>query len=381
MKKILIMFEENRKIDTYPYVLNLIKMLTVDFQVDFFLPEKMFQECNIPNLQLIKSNHSSYGKDCIKYLKNNGKNYDFVISFSIEGLWALFFYNLRFFGKKLKGAYFSMEFFDKIKKTPQKYHFLWKHFNWMLKSYIAFSVVQDNTRALFVKEYFSFVDKMLLLPNGYIGFTKEKSDFAYKKFNISTDKKILLYSGALERWGFDINLPKYLAPLLEKEYVLLLSGFSRDNYIQTIKEEFSDLIAQNKIIISDENLDENDYTNLVKSAYIGLAWYKEIDITDKNNPCITNIYYMGLSSGKLCKYLSCSIPVILPEFYYGYKQLVEDKKIGQVAPYNNSILEKIIEIDNHYDFYTKNVELFYKKEIEYTHKAEIIIKEINNLLK
>lgn len=378
-KRIIVTFDENRKLDTFPYVLNIIRMLASDFKIDFFVPEKIYQEMDIDNLTLIKSPHRNYAKSCINFLIKNGKNYDFMLTFSMEGLWALLFNNLIPFRKKLKCAYFSMEFSDKVKAIPKKYAYLWNLFRKNLKKYVAFSVVQDKFRASAIREYFDFVDKIYLVPNSYIGFTKEKSDFAYKKFSISTDKKILLYTGSIEEWGVDINLPKHLKPLLDKDFVLIFSGFSRDNYAEVVKKEYSDLIEQKKFILSTEELNENDYTELVKSSLIGLAWYKEIDISEMNS-LVKNIYYMGLSSGKLCKYLSCAVPVILPEFYYGYKELTEKNNIGKAAVYDESIVEKIMEIDSNYDFYRKNIETYYNEEMEYSKKAKVVTDEITKIL-
>jgi hypothetical protein len=245
---------------------------------------------------------------------------------------------------------------------------------------LRFSVAQDATRAKILKKNFDFIDRVFLLPNSYIGYSNEKSDFAYKKFNIPYNKKILLYAGALERWSFDINLAKYINKLLEKDYVLLLSGFSRDNYIDKILSEYSSFIEERKIIMNTEVLDDHDYTEMIKSAHIGLAWYTKLNVDSYTEATIENIYYMGLSSGKLCKYLSCSIPVIAPSFYFGYQELIEDKKIGKVSDYSEEMTNKILMISSDYDVYKKNVENVYKNELEYSTQCQEIIRELGNII-
>jgi len=381
MKKILVVFNEDRNIDTYPYILNLLTPLSADCKIDFLVTPEMYSEHDIDNLNLIKQKGPDYAKFAISYTKKHGKSYDLVLAFSIEGLWAVFFHNLFPFRKKINCVYFSMELYDVKKSKPKVIKFLWKYFNCLLRLNLKFSVIQDETRADVLKKQFKFVDKVSLIPNSYIGFTDEKSDFAYKYFGIDENKKILLFTGGLEEWGFDIDLPKNLAPLLEQGYVLLLSGSSRDGYVEFIKSKYADFIVKKQLIISEKSFNEEDYTELVKSAYIGLAWYKALDLTNlSSSPIIQNLYYMGWSSGKLCKYLACGLPVVVPEFYYGYKEKIEDNKVGKVSPYGENIVEKIIAIGSDYESYRKNVKSFYTENLEYSKQAKVVIDEIKSIL-
>ena len=380
MKKILMMFREDRKIDTYPYVFNFIKMMNSKYSIDFLVTNDMYKECNVENLNLIPIKNKKYPVKCIKYILTHGKDYELVVTFGIEGIWALFYYNFLNPSKRLPGIYFSMELFDCVKKLSRVYRILWKLFGGSVKRDLKFSVIQDEKRAEILREDLNFVDKVYLLPNSYIGCTNETSNWAYKEYSIEENKKILFYSGALESWAFDIDMSKYLAPLFDKNFILFLSGFSRDGYVEEIKAEYKNLIAAGKVIINEKTLDENEYTKLVKSAYIGLPWYTKIDVLNLKDPFVRNVYYIGLSSGKLCKYLSCSIPVVLPEFYYGYKELIQNNNFGKTSAYSVELSEKILEIDSNYKIYKANAEIFYKNEIEYSKCAQVIVNKIHELI-
>jgi glycosyltransferase involved in cell wall biosynthesis len=245
---------------------------------------------------------------------------------------------------------------------------------------LKFLVVQDIKRAETLMKYFNFAGRVFILPNSYIGCTNEVSTFAHERFNIPINKKILLYTGAIERWSYDIDLAKYLGKLLDKDYILLLSGFCRDNYVDTVAEEYSDLIKERKVVINTEIFNESDYTELVKSATIGLVWYRKLDASLYTSVEIENIYLMGLSSGKLCKYLSCSIPVVAPSFYIGYEEFIEGKKVGKVSDYGKEIVDKILMISSDYDFYKHNVEMVYKNELEYSNQCQSVMDEIEKIV-
>lgn len=384
MSKILFLFQLNtRPLDGYPYILNLAKLLCKEgIGVDFLAHKEVAKGYVIENFNYVTipeaNNDYEFLKYCIEHLQKHNGEYDFIISFSIVGIWA-HLYNILHHKNKLNGAYFSMELFDFEKKPKGIMKFYYKIFRPLLKKKIKFCVAQDKNRANLVKKYSHFANKVFSLPNSYIGLDFEKSKFAYKKFSIPENKKILLYIGGIENWAFDKNLPENLTPLLDKDYILLLNGSSRDNTAEELKGTYRDLIDSGKMIISSEHLSEDDLSQLVKSAHIGLAWYRKYD--DIESISGQNMYYMGLSSGKFCKYLSCGIPVILPSFYFGYNELIEQYKFGRCAEYSSSICEQVEFIDKHYNEFTQNAETYYEKHLEYSTQVKPILEEIIKYLK
>jgi len=395
-KKILILFTEDRKLDTYPYILNMIKLLSDrGCSIDFIGNDLMYQELNIKNFTFYSiSEHpivnNEYVEECIKFIKKEKKKYDYIIAYSMEGIAVIAYLNINRF-KKISAAYFNMEFLDKLYKPRIFWNFIFFKFLLKIKinENIKILVAQDKHRLNYVKKFIDFSGKMFELPNSYIGFTDEKNDYAYKKFNIDKNKKIILYTGAIECWCFDEELPNNIIDILsDGKFVLLINGFSRDNTLEKVKDRYKDLIKNQHIIISTELLDEYDYTKLVQSSYIGLPWYKKIvdykcfynwsASSDSNfhSTFEDNLYYMGLSSGKLCKYLSCSLPVILPSFYFGYTELINKYRIGEIADSTKEIYDKIKYIDSNYSIYAEKIKSYYLNEVEYKKMASPIIDEI-----
>lgn len=387
MKNILVAFNEDRPVSTYTYVLNFIKLLSgAGYNITFLISNNMKEELKIPNVNFVvvscDDKRKRYFKGIINHYFKHMSKYDYIISYSIEGLWLQLLISL-FSIKKIHGAYFSMEIFDiDIFIRPKWFNFLWKIFKKNLEKFVDFSVIQDEYRAALLKETIPYVSKeVLILPNSYIGFTDKRSDYAYKKFGISKEKKILLYSGAIEEWAIDTNLVKVLLPLVEHDYVLVLSGFSRDGYADNFKENFSCLINDRKLIISLEILSEIDYAELVKSCYIALAWYKKPDDDFMKTMQGKNIYYMGMSSGKLMRYLSCCKPVIIPKYYYGYDEFAKESKTS-VACKLVDIPKAIKQIDLNYSEYLTNINKYYLNSLEYESLAKPILdKLVNNLIK
>lgn len=373
-RNILIFFNEDRIIDSYPYVLNLALLLSREYEIDFLVTADMYAPCSFFNLY--KASKKSYTKSAIAHLNKYGKTYNFVIAFSIEGIWATQYYNVSHFFHPIPFSYFSMEFFDAEKKSPRAVSLISRLAKNLSMGRPKFSVAQDIARAKCIGKYFDFVDEVRLLPNSYIGFSDKKSDFAYRRFGISFNKKILLFSGALERWNFDINIVKYLEKILRtEEYVLLLSGFSRDNYVEEIYSTYSSFIEQKLVVVNTNMFDKQQYSELVKSAYIGLAWYVKLNKKNLTTLQYDNLYYMGLSSGKLLKYLSCSVPVIVPSYYYGYSDLMKKYAVGE-ATTGSSMSDKIVKINENYKTYTKNVKKFYTNNLEFEKQSKDVIKQI-----
>lgn len=390
MKHILVIFRENRKISTYPYLLNFIKLLSNGgYKVTCLINDLMLDEITIENVKFISVSKTDYCKHylvgIISYFFSNKNNFDYLISFSLEGLFLQLIMIL-FSQKKIRSAYFSMEIVDvnvTVRNFQKWLQILWKLFHWILSYWIDFSVIQDNYRAELLKETLPEVckHKIYILPNSYIGFSNDKSDYAYKKFGINKNKKILLYTGAIEGWSIDINLPNILKPLLDNDYVLLLSGFSRENFVENLNNKYKELIDKKCLIISLEILNDAEYLALVKSAYIGLAWYKKLDDEYIKTLQGKNVYFMGYSSGKLMRYLSCGIPVIVPDFYLGYAELMNKSGVGIACSYDSSILDGIRKIDSSMLKYRERVELYYKNNLEYSKQALPIIVYVKSLVK
>lgn len=417
MKRIALLINETRDLNTYPPVIETAKLLSDNgWFVDIYIPEQMKTEWRYKNVQVIVTSDSTkyhYIKNTISSIKRSGIAYEWFMAYFIEGLVIADIINQET-TYPVKTIYFSLELFyldfeKKLKKQFPIYgSFLLKPFSVLFKiaenmvpiwisfihrpldnlcylfelsnsykninipnhPWVKFSIIQDEFRAKFLKREFKFAKDILLVPNSYIGFNANKSDFAYKKFKIDKNKKIILYTGGIEK-GFDLEFIE-ITRKLPQDYVLLLQGFSRDKYAKELKNIYSELIAQNRLVVSDENLNEVEHNNLIQSSYICIAWYPKISETN------FNMYYLGWASGKLTKYLAFGKPVITPKYIFGYKELIDDQSLGISVSDSSELIKAIETINKKYNHHLKSILSFYNKKLEYSKGFKKVINQLNN---
>lgn len=383
-KKIAFFFYETRDINTYPSITNAVRLLTeAGYTVDVYLSDWMKTSIQINNARFILISNQDPGNyvfNSVKHIKANRTTYDFIFAFSFEGLVIV---NLLNQNNKsiIPTVYFSMELIysrylskllEQFNLRDLKYSLI-KILSWLrLQSkgneFIKFSIIQDEDRGRILKEEFNFIRNIIYVPNSYLGFSDTPSGYGYDRFNIPRDKKILLYTGGLER-GFDLGLLE-MAESLDQEYILFLNAYSRDKYLDEVEQKFHRLIQEKKIVLNRDNLSEEEYDMLVKSSYIGVAWYQRVD------PKNRNMYYLGLSSGKLTKFLSCGKPVIAPDYFHEYHQLIDGNGIGRTCSSAEEISGKIKEIEAEYSGITENVKNFYLKRVEYAKNFSLVLEEM-----
>ena len=147
---------------------------------------------------------------------------------------------------------------------------------------------------------------------------------------------------------------------------------SRDNYINEIIPKYFDLITRGHLIVNDNLLDDASLDQLVQSSHICIGWYHKIPLWDEN------MYYVGYSSGKICKYLSCGKPVIVPSYLSDYKELVENKGIGLTCRSAVEIPSAIKRIEDNYASFASEVDSFYQSQLEFGTNFRSIEKIINS---
>ncbi len=402
-RKVAFFFFETRDINTYPSITNAVRLLTENnYNVDLYLPSAMKSDSRFPGAAFIivsRQNPYSYISNSVKHIRENDIYYDFLFAFSIEGLFVLSRLN-KGRPNKIPSAYFSMEliygdylyklfaeFVGGIRIRPllpclfglsvrAKYLTTFSLYYYYLQSsgrkFVKFSIVQDENRGKVLKSEFKFVDRIFCVPNSYIDYSDEFSDFAFRKFGIQPDRKILLYTGSVEK-GFDLSLFD-MSRDLSDEYVLFINAYSRDRYLEKIMGNYGNEIKNGKLIFNRTNLNEEDYGNLVKSSHICLAWYQKVD------PEIFNMYYLGFSSGKLTKFLSCGRPVIAPNYFYGYHELIDGNRLGGTCECAKEIPGLLKHIEENYTAIRQNIKKFYLKNLEFRKKFEPVMIEMGRYI-
>lgn len=245
----------------------------------------------------------------------------------------------------------------------------WYQFHWSGKKNAIAMVAQDFKRAEILKNEMDWDETIILLPNSYIGFSNISSYWAHDRFSISRQRKIILYIGSVEK-GFDLGLLDMVKSLPE-EYVLFINAYSRDNYVDGLDSQYSDLLECGKLIINKIILNEEELDGLVESAHICIAWYSRVPLSYEN------MYYLGWSSGKLCKYLSYGKPVITPDYLDNYKEMIEENQLGLICNNAATIPLLIVELDDLYSQYSSSIENFYRQNLDYSAMFLPILNLIN----
>ncbi|HMK48969.1 MAG TPA: hypothetical protein VK435_02860, partial [Thermodesulfovibrionales bacterium] len=273
--------------------------------------------------------------------------------------------------RRIPFIYFSLEIVD-ADRTKDLIGRVKKSLEISLNKRAVFTVVQDETRKDLIANLHNIDrDHIFKVPNSYVGSKPERSHYLRERFGIPDNKKVVLYAGAIEAWALDEQIIKAVEGWGD-DFVLIMHGFSRDDYVQELKPLIKEVNLHGpKLILSLDVLNEEEYFNLVASADIGLVWYKK-DLPDN----VTNI---GLSSGKLAAFLRCGLPVVIPSHLKGIREYAEGSGFG-VAVSDESEIELALDmIANNYASYRENAFRFFSDYLDYENCFRAILAEIDSL--
>lgn len=195
-------------------------------------------------------------------------------------------------------------------------------------------VIQDKLRKKILRKYGISHPVTWLIPNTYcVDF--RRTDIPHKSG--------LIYSG-----GVWINTMKSFVERAEdiKDVEITISGRTH------IKGKFKN---NPNIHVITQQLSQEEYTRFISAYDIALIWYTKHD---------DNLYYMGLSSGKLFKHLSLGQPVIVNNMP-GLAEEVRKYKLGVVIEDVSELKDAVRTISSNYDFYVENIKRIYKKRYDY----------------
>mgnify|MGYP001047062099 CR=1 FL=1 len=423
MKRIAFFAYESRDLNTFPAITNAMKLLTeAGCEIDIFLPDKMATSLSMPGLTVIISSPNSqhlYIKESVRRIRKSGIRYDLFFAYHIEGLVIAYLINqkvhvptiyysmelvynnyalrlLSELNKLLNIKTFAMGFIgrlfytrlpgdgilghiknaaDSLSSIPRSILMIYYYYALCLKGdkFIPYAIIQDRMRAAILHLEFSFIKDIFLVPNSYMGYDPGSSTFAYDHFTIPPGKKIILYTGGVENNFFDSDLLRFIDDLSD-DYIVFMNAFSRDNHMDTVLQQYNPLIEKGRLFINRKNLSEHNYTLLVKSSSIGLAWYREAVVDD------ANMFYLGLSSGKLTKFLSCGKPVIAPRYCIGFQDLIDKNQLGITCSSFHDINTSIRYIENNYAELLKNISKYYQEHLEYKKCFSPVLQTIHEIL-
>lgn len=253
-------------------------------------------------------------------------------------------------------ALIAASFICAIKRTPYYYHSLelWETNNLMQKlkkqlerhanKRAEYTFIQDEYRAgeIMASNKIPY-EKIILFPVSVNGPAVNKRDrYLNDKFGIDSEKKIILYLGAIFSDVCSHEIAEQTNNLQwNSNWVLVFHGFAgNSNYINLMRKK----TKPDRVIISLETVGEEELNMLVSSASVGIALYKPKDL---------NYKYTIFSSGKIAQYLKCGLPLIVND-YDPTKSFIDEYKCGYCIGKIDQLSSAIDAIFKNYSSYRLN---------------------------
>jgi hypothetical protein len=205
---------------------------------------------------------------------------------------------------------------------------------WLFRSYRVIDglIIQDQRRA---ELFFRTLPRLkglryFLVTNSYINAIEPiASSLDWFDQLRAKSQFLVLYTGALEPWAFSEKLFDCLLKIPEATF--LFSGWSQDGYAEALAARYR---TANNIRFHIGAKGRAAFNYMVAHSDVGLVFYQSM---------VENIFHVGLSSGKMHKFLSFEKPILvnrLPSLHdfitingFGMSALLEDfpRAIRQLA--------------------------------------------------
>jgi glycosyltransferase involved in cell wall biosynthesis len=243
---------------------------------------------------------------------------------------------------------------------------------------IKFALCQDSMRShLLSIENKIPIGKIFNIPVCNLHkHNNEKSDYLREKFNISKDKKIVLYVGGIATL-MDADLLFKAVKKWNENWVLVIHCHS--DYIWNCEQVFDKNGIQRIFFDKEYIADFRDMGRLVKSADVGICSYSFYK-TESSNFFVyigKNCLFMGLASGKVNTYLEYGKPVIINNVT-NLANIVCEYNLGEVVNSFdeidfNSLQKKIPKL-------IKNCEKFYKRYLDFPIYKNNLLQLVDNVI-
>lgn len=181
------------------------------------------------------------------------------------------------------------------------------------------TIIQDPLRAeLLARDNGIALQTVVTLPAAPPGVARRApSNFLRQRFGLGKDQRVILYAGNLfAPYSLSQELVE-AAQAWPANWTLVLHGNSTAAPPAEL-EGLRRADREKRVVFSLEPVGQEELHELVASADVGLALYKRAD---------DNVFYLGLSSGKLAEYLRAGLPVVTSDFP-GLRDLVEKYACG-----------------------------------------------------
>ena len=255
--------------------------------------------------------------------------------------------------KKIPLIYFNLElllsnechsFKDKVIKLYEK----------KASRLASLIIIQDKNRAKYlIRDNHLEKNKIVYLPVAGLNIVQQKNDYLRRKFQISKNKKIILYAGEIASWAMCLEIVQ-AAQKWPIQYVLVMHASRITNEVIDYLKQLQKEDYNKKVIFSLEPVSWVNVPKLLSSADIGLALYKNLG---------KNFTEIGFASGKLASYLQVGLPVITSN-YPSLRKIIDQYQCGKYSNNTHDIVKLIDEILKKYSYFCQNARRCFKEKYE-----------------
>lgn len=170
----------------------------------------------------------------------------------------------------------------------------------------------------------------------------------YNENVLKKERRTLIYAGStIKILGF-YHCLDYLTKYTHEKMVVQGAIFDDDK--KKVNREYSNLLKENRLLINDEYLENDDMVEYISNYEIGFCFYYFDDAFMQKH----YFNYMSAPSGKMFKYLAAGVPVVCSSIS-GF-QFVKDFQCGVLIDTldEEAIRNAILTIRSDYKFYVEN---------------------------
>ena len=339
-----------RGLDTYPSVYNAMRVLAEEGWENH-----LFTGGAIEGFESIIASSSRFEGGYLRranQLARREGNFDLVILYEPRDVEI---YQLsRLLGRRMRVrclAHHSLEIPTEVLKR-RGFRRVAHRFLYLGYREIDLLIIQDEPRRKLLFECFPKLSatECVLVPNAYLPDQEPVAGSVIWFDELRrAGQPIVAYTGAIERWALSPRLFKSIREMRRVSFVF--SGWSCDGFAQ----EAMELCRDAPHIHFDLGLKSRSELNyIVLHSDLGLVFYDSAD---------PNIAAIGLSSGKLHKFLSYGKPVVANDVP-SIKDFLEENRFGLARP-SGHIPEAITEIVENYRAYSEHMKGRYSSMVDF----------------
>lgn len=366
MKKIAI-FVSNYGVRFNVSILNILDLFKDKFEVDFYFKNPKQEDVDFlkryylgKTFRLLFFNRKQKIKEF--FIKTISKlfKYDSIICIDPHG-----FVLCKEFLPESSPYYYSMELYVQHNYSTRSYSKKIKETERHMINDIKGLLIQSEEREALFRQDYGLPETIptMILPITYKeGADPRKSSFLRGKYNIDSSKKIAIHMGSLIEVAGCKEFIRAFAGL--SDWVVFMQGNKNPVYECEINKMVEQEEITNTIISEDFYSDMADTYELLKSADIGLCWYKDVS---------PNFTTAGRSSGKIPLYLKFGLPVITNN-YESCISAIEKTGCGVCIDDFDKVPEAVDKIMADYESYSANAVKEYDRTYKFENYAENLLK-------